>query len=149
MKLSSLVFPAPAPSYNAEQLGGLIFVPNLYNKTELNFKKEYTEKKFRDGVKSPETYQIKDSYFVNGTTLIQETKEQNVPCLFLPHEPGGSSKLLLFFHANAEDIGMCKDFLYHLRDILRVNILAMEYAGYGIYTKAQSSQVEKRSLGHK
>ena len=46
----------------------------------------------------------------------------------------GSSKLLIYFHANAEDIVLSHDLLDYMRVLLRVNIIAVEYPGYGIYT---------------
>lgn len=55
-----------------------------------------------------------------------------IPCLYLPYT-SGSSKLLLFFHGNAEDVGLSYEMLDHLRSSLKVNILAVEYPGYGIY----------------
>ena len=55
-----------------------------------------------------------------------------IPCLFLPNE-SGSSKLLLYFHGNAEDIGCTLDFLDELRNQLKIHVLAVEYPGYGIY----------------
>ena len=45
----------------------------------------------------------------------------------------GSSKLLIYFHGNAEDVGLAYDFLDNLRCSLMVHILAIEYPGYGIY----------------
>lgn len=45
----------------------------------------------------------------------------------------GSSKLLIYFHANAEDIILSHELLDYLRALLRCNVLAMEYPGYGLY----------------
>lgn len=36
---------------------------------------------------------------------------EHIPCLFLPNEDGGN-KLVLYFHGNAEDIGLAFDLLY-------------------------------------
>ena len=43
----------------------------------------------------------------------------------------------MFFHGNAEDIGISYEMLDHLRTALKVNILAIEYPGYGIYTEEE------------
>jgi len=51
----------------------------------------------------------------------------------------------MYFHANAEDAGMNLDFFHHLKSILRVNILAVEYPGYGIYTEIKQGVVGKVS----
>ena len=55
-----------------------------------------------------------------------------IPCLFLcSHQL--TSRTILYFHANAEDLGKIYDFLDIIRCVLDVNILAPEYPGYGIY----------------
>lgn len=67
-----------------------------------------------------------------------------IPCLYLPHL-NGSNKILIYFHGNAEDVGLATELLNFLKDMLKVsywlslwrtlkvNILAMEYPGYGVY----------------
>ena len=55
-----------------------------------------------------------------------------VPCLYLPYL-GGSSKLLIYFHGNAEDVGLAMELLAFVKDMLKVHVLAMEYPGYGVY----------------
>ena len=50
-------------------------------------------------------------------------------------------KLLLFFHGNAEDLGLAYSLLVYMRDYLKVNIMAVEYPGYGIYNELD--------MGHK
>lgn len=56
----------------------------------------------------------------------------SIPCLYLS-SPKGSSKTIIFFHGNAEDIGLAYELLNHLRVTLQVHILGIEYPGYGIY----------------
>jgi len=46
---------------------------------------------------------------------------------------------MIYFHGNAEDIGLSIEILSHIRDRMNVNVLAMEYAGYGIYKGQPSS----------
>ena len=55
-----------------------------------------------------------------------------IPCLYLPYL-GGSSKLLIYFHGNAEDVGLAMELLAFVKDMLKVHVLAMEYPGYGVY----------------
>jgi len=57
---------------------------------------------------------------------------ESLPCLFLPYLKG-STKLIIFFHGNAEDIGISYEMLDHMRTALKINVLAVEYPGYGIY----------------
>ena len=55
-----------------------------------------------------------------------------VPCLFL-QQPTGSSKLLLYFHGNAEDAGTAYDLCTTLRGRLNLHVLIVEYPGYGLH----------------
>lgn len=41
---------------------------------------------------------------------------------------------ILYFHANAEDIALSYNFVNNLREYLMVNVLIVEYPGYGVYT---------------
>jgi abhydrolase domain-containing protein 17 len=56
----------------------------------------------------------------------------SIPCLLLQY-PEGSSKLMIYFHGNAEDLGLSYDILDTLRSVLHIHILAVEYPGYGVY----------------
>ena len=40
---------------------------------------------------------------------------------------------MIYFHGNGEDLGMCLKFFKHLSSNLKVNIIAVEYPGYGVY----------------
>ena len=42
-----------------------------------------------------------------------------IPCLYLPYL-GGSSKLLIYFHGNAEDVGLAMELLAFVKDMLKV-----------------------------
>jgi abhydrolase domain-containing protein 17 len=55
-----------------------------------------------------------------------------IPCLFLSTDRG-TNKILLYFHGNAEDIGMSYELLSHLSSALHINVIGIEYPGYGIY----------------
>ena len=57
---------------------------------------------------------------------------EHIPCLFLPHEEGGN-KLVLYFHGNAEDVGLAFEMLTLFSDTMRMHVLAVEYPGYGLY----------------
>lgn len=50
-----------------------------------------------------------------------ENEEGYIPCLFMPYLMG-SSKLLIYFHGNAEDIGLSMELLIFMRDMLRVSV---------------------------
>jgi abhydrolase domain-containing protein 17 len=53
-----------------------------------------------------------------------------IPCLYVE---GKSSKVLIHFHANGEDIGLTVKLMMKLSQKLKLNIICMEYPGYGIY----------------
>jgi hypothetical protein len=53
----------------------------------------------------------------------------------VPNDFIGSSKIMIYFHANAEDVGSCYSFVQYVSKTLKINILAVEYPGYGIYNK--------------
>lgn len=68
--------------------------------------------------------------------LVREKRlEDFIPCLLMTY-PGGSAKILLYFHANAEDLGRAYKFLTFVHTYLRMHVLAVEYPGYGIYTES-------------
>mmetsp|Transcript_124542 Transcript_124542/g.248443 ORF Transcript_124542/g.248443 Transcript_124542/m.248443 type:complete len:423 (+) Transcript_124542:129-1397(+) len=61
-----------------------------------------------------------------------------IPCLWFPAPKAAT--IILFFHANAEDLGMSFAVLKHMRDQFKVNILAVEYPGYGLLRAALPSE---------
>jgi abhydrolase domain-containing protein 17 len=52
--------------------------------------------------------------------------------LYLPSDYGGN-KLVLYFHGNAEDVGLAFEMLTLFSDTMRMHVLAVEYPGYGLY----------------
>eukprot|EP01022_Parablepharisma_sp_SALTPOND_P034410 TRINITY_DN91692_c0_g1_i1.p1 TRINITY_DN91692_c0_g1~~TRINITY_DN91692_c0_g1_i1.p1 ORF type:complete len:343 (+),score=21.74 TRINITY_DN91692_c0_g1_i1:111-1031(+) len=106
MELNSLFFPAPPSSYTYQShKGKLIFIPRapIVNNAS-NFK-----------------------------TIVNYGSEPcHIPCLYLKYKYG-SSKVLIYFHANAEDIGTAEDELLELGCLLGVHVILVEYPGYGIY----------------
>ena len=53
-----------------------------------------------------------------------------IPCLFIPAE---SSKLMLYFHGNAEDLALAEHQMRSISSYININVLGMEYPGYGLY----------------
>ena len=55
---------------------------------------------------------------------------------------------MLYFHANAEDLGMCYFMLDCLRERLEVRVIAMEFPGYGLfgYDQKDDLQLQKDAL---
>jgi predicted esterase len=52
---------------------------------------------------------------------------------------------LIYFHANAEDIGRCYELLDHIRTTVRINVLIPEYPGYGIYNKVKKGSYQSKN----
>jgi len=61
-----------------------------------------------------------------------------IPCLWFPAPKAAT--IIMFFHANAEDLGMSFSVLKHMRDQFKVNILAVEYPGYGLLRATSPSE---------
>lgn len=54
------------------------------------------------------------------------------PLLWLPADAADIQHTLIYFHGNGEDLGSSEGFLKRLQSSLGVNILAVEYPGYGL-----------------
>jgi pimeloyl-ACP methyl ester carboxylesterase len=50
---------------------------------------------------------------------------------------------MLFFHGNAEDIGLTYELIDHMRSSFKINILAVEYPDYGIYKDPEGCGEQK------
>ena len=48
--------------------------------------------------------------------------------------------MVLYFHGNAEDIGLAFDLLYLFGQRMEMHVLAIEYPGYGLYKTSKSSE---------
>jgi hypothetical protein len=76
--------------------------------------------------------------------ILLQNRESNrfldhIPCLYLPYDDG-SSKLLVYFHGNAEDIGLAFDMLFLIGQKLQMHVLAVEYPGYGLYKNMEADE---------
>ena len=49
------------------------------------------------------------------------------------------TKIIVYFHGNAEDVGISYEFLVKLSVTFKCSILAVEYPGYGIYRTEQAN----------
>lgn len=62
---------------------------------------------------------------------LSHSTQDFIPCLFYR---GKSNKVLLHFHANGEDISLTQPLMNKMVKFLKINILCMEYPGYGLYS---------------
>jgi len=121
MNLNFLIFPKPKPTYSHdEKFGQLIYIPRDYRQWSI-------------------THPCISSDKVGG--LFGHKREVEafgfydckcIPCLYFPC-PQPSTKILLYFHGNAEDVNLTQELMYTLQEELKVHIIAMEYEGYGVY----------------
>ncbi len=140
MEFNSIVFPAPKPSYTAQNLfGNIIYVPKYqhFSITEIQAMRTSSLSLSRQTITTPANSQKPRHFVFEAPTAIKAKEcefydQDYVPCLFLPYEPG-STKVLLYFHGNAEDIGIALPLLDVLKSKLKLHVMAMEYPGYGIY----------------
>ena len=63
-----------------------------------------------------------------------------IPCLFI-QEYEQSSKFLIFFHGNADDIFSSELLGQHFCENLKMNVIIVEYPGYSIYKSDKSAEV--------
>lgn len=61
----------------------------------------------------------------------------------MPNIRSHSKKLIIFFHGNGEDLGTSYALCDHLRTALEINLLAVEYPGYGAYFDPEGPSEEK------
>lgn len=54
----------------------------------------------------------------------------------------GARKLIIYFHGNAEDIGLAYDFLYQMGHELKMHVMAVEYSGYGLYKTSGPNEAQ-------
>lgn len=64
--------------------------------------------------------------------------QSNVPCALLTFS--SARFIMLYLHSNAEDIGRCHQFCTMLRLQFQVNVLAVEYPGYGLCPGGQADE---------
>ena len=59
-----------------------------------------------------------------------DKQEPPIPCLFFPFDKY-NAKLLIYFHGIGVDIGTSFKEVAYFRQILGLNVLAVEYPGFG------------------
>lgn len=144
MELNSIIFPSPKSSYNVEEYKGeLIWIPR---KQEFNYKDQIKYNNYKSLIPNQKTTKTKESGSVHKIPKISFSfenkfeeikvieKEEYIPCIF--HKSSNSNNIVLYFHANYEDIGHTYSFIQNLSISLKLNILAVEYPSYGVYSSS-------------
>lgn len=127
MDLNFVVFPSVKPTYTHSSFyGSLIYIPTDPYLWEI----------------TPPIVGFNQTFGLAGNESIYSTngsyKGACIPCVFIPAKIP-SNKILLYFHSNCEDIGLSKPLATILRNYLNVNILIVEYKGYGVYKGSPSA----------
>lgn len=142
MEFNSFLFPAPSSSYTAStNLGDLIYIPKYerdeqghiipFEKTPVVTVEAKPLKPVPSSLQSSTAPTYKElSEPAQKLKSVQTFRNQKfkqktgdfIPCLYLPHV-NGSSKLLVYFHGNAEDIGLAMELLNFVKDMLKVSFL--------------------------
>lgn len=119
--LQKFIYPAPSSSYTSRDFEGcLCWIP--WNETVATSQRHPS---------SVEAGCQPQQAVLPGTP-------PNLPCLWLPAKR--SASVLLYFHANAEDLGVVHSALMHLQKQLQISVLAMEYPGYGLLKDFKPSE---------
>lgn len=111
MNFNKLLFPAPNKSYTFETLD-LFFVPRA---------------PFKNNVSNFQILNPAD----NGI--------KHIPCAYIQNQ-NGSSKVVLLFHSNGEDLGQLWSLMESISEDWRVHVVAMEYPSYGVYPGSPSCE---------
>lgn len=149
MELNRLLFAAPGASYSIDDLPSLLLVPRTQSpamKSQKQAIQELSHRRIRSHeirLESLSNSQSLSITFVSQAKgkkmdLLNTNEKDVIPALYIRYSMG-SNKILLYFHANAEDLGMISTSMSQISQYLQVNILAIEYPGYGIYKGNPSS----------
>lgn len=134
MELNRIVFPAPQCSYSSDTyFKDIVYIPKPSKKKQP--KKTITKSQ---SFQTPSTANLTSQSLSKLQSQMTNDSEEVIPCMYLPYPK--ATKLILFFHGNAEDIGIAFDLLNEVRNTLRVSILAVEYPGYGLYNAQPGSE---------
>jgi pimeloyl-ACP methyl ester carboxylesterase len=110
---NSMIFPAPNPPFYNEKHPNLIWIPRSKSANSKGTS--------------------------NSCSVSKDKKLTNIPCLFIPCSHN-TEKLMIYFHGNAEDIGVSDSFFRPLTSIWNCHVLVMEYPTYGVYKNRELSE---------
>ena len=166
MDFNTFIFPIPTPSYTKNDYKDhIIYIPKKdYSykdklKYNINLSSKVINKDKKISIKSNGklVYHNKSSSMIQKIPSVtftldnkfEESKNKHlfeknleyIPCLFYSPE-NKSDIILLYFHSNYEDIGNSSSLLKLVCKYLNINVLAVEYPNYGIYSSKNSANAE-------
>lgn len=167
MDFNTFVFPRPKSSYTVDDFKGeLIWIPNKIN---FNYRDKLKYNNYKSLLNKTTILSTNTSISSRRKSVMYESmRRQNslsmaqripsvsfsidnkfteikenidyIPCLHLKStDDKNSNKILLYFHANYEDIGYTYGLMSSIVKSLRVNVLSVEYPGYGVYKSSRCS----------
>ena len=155
MEFNSLIFPKPKQSYTKEDhKGELIWIPR---KEIFTYRDKLKYTSYRSFIKNSQerrpSLQLNKNTYIQKIPIIsfsienkfkEEVKEIDyIPCLYLRMTELKSNKIIIYFHANYEDLGQTRQIALSIQKYLKLNVLCVEYPGYGIYKSFDSCSCEK------
>ena len=97
MEFRKIVYPSPLASYTVLD-PDLIWIPKTKNQNTLD--------------------KLLNKFRLNPNSNNQKEEEDSIPAFFIPfinkHNYEGSNDLLIYYHANGEDLGICYELLIDL-----------------------------------
>jgi hypothetical protein len=149
MEFNQFLFPAPAPSYSSQtSLGEIIYIPKYDRDADGNII-QFKPNSFEEPDTPQDMLRNSMSFVNNKQGLLsgcmpsvaneepaqklqavkqmrkQKLKQKTgefIPCLYMPYI-NGSSKLLIYFHGNAEDVGLATDLLSFVMEKMKVSCI--------------------------
>lgn len=78
-------------------------------------------------------FQPPDRTYVKSSMLryVRNANGETIPLAFIGNN---SDFTIIFSHANAEDMGLCIDYLKKVSELIDCNVIAYDYSGYGLAT---------------
>ena len=128
MELNRIVFPSTKPTYSHELMyGQLIYIP--CDHTQWSLTEPYISSQKIENIYNQQKRLITCGAY----------KGKCIPCLYQPYS-NPSSKILIYFHGNAEDVFLTKELVLMMKKMLKFHVIVMEYEGYGVYEGKTTSE---------
>lgn len=132
--LADVLLAAPAPSYDASSFPGrLCWLPWGEAGASSPQRKAKSAGGMRAAGTSPVAPAVPTCCFSGDWNA-----PPSLPCLWL--RARDSSKVIVYFHANAEDIGLIYKMMQLLNKQLQASVLVPEYPGYGLLQRYRPSE---------
>jgi len=145
MELNFLVFPAPKPSYTPDSLENeILWIPAFDSSEPTSPLKEIQITDISMNIENFNRFKYYGTLGLLPKKTVSKYENRqpkyHIPCLLLKPSNSLSHFILIYFHGNGEDVYLAYDLLSNLRNNLQINVMAVEYPGYGIYKGSPSAE---------